>query len=127
MTVLTEERNDYNIVATKGTAVTRTLTWTTYQSTAVNLTGASATFIVAKVYPKTFLTAASQDAAVLSVTDSGGQIGLSGTTGIITLAILDTDMTMDPDIYSYQLLVDFGSNDVRAPISGLFEVRPELT
>ena len=112
----------YDIIVDQGETFTRTFTWLTSAGLPVNLTGGTATMKVAKLYPKTFLTPAHKDAAVISLTQSSG-ITLGGVAG--TIVPIATSATIDaivPDIYNYQLIVTISATQTIIS-EGLFEIR----
>jgi len=112
----------YNIIVDQGETFTRTFTWTDGTGALVNLTGGTSTFSVKKIYPKTFLTAAHADAAVISLTQASG-ITLGGAAGTITpLVTAAAILAITPGIYNYQCIVTLSSTATIIS-EGLFEIR----
>jgi len=139
-TVTTDDYDvsQYNFVIHQGTTFKRSIIFKDSAGTVITLgTGASAAMKVRKSYPKTQMAAAYRDAPVLSLTSSGGSptltlTPLSGEVAIDVPAATMADVVAG--IYNYDLEVTLGtgstggdSGDVIKLLSGLFEIKQEMT
>lgn len=112
----------YNIIVDQGETFTRTFTWTDDLGGLVDVTTATATFRVRKLYPKTFLTAAHADATVISITQATG-ITLGGALGTVNPVVsASTISAITPGVYNYQLIVLLSSQSTIIA-EGTFEIR----
>lgn len=117
----------YNTHTYQGATWRRTFTWTDATGVAVDLTGATATLVVRKVNPATYLTPYSVEAAVISISSADGEITFVEASGMILCNISDTKTAAaTPGLYNYELEVDMGTDKYKV-IVGIFEVRGETT
>lgn len=133
--------NSYNFIVHQGTTFKRTIIYKDDDGTVITLgTGASARMKVRKYYPATLKVAAYADAAVLDIGTSGSgatttAITLTPASGQVAISIPAATMAGVPaGIYDYDLELTLGtgssggvSGDVVKILSGLFEVKKEMT
>jgi hypothetical protein len=117
----------YNTHCYQGSTWRRTFTWTDANGNPVDLTGATAALKVRKVHPATFLTAASVESAVISVTSGAGDILFDASNGVVQVTIsASTTAAIDPGIYNYDLEIYLGSDTYKIVV-GRFEIKAEAT
>jgi hypothetical protein len=139
-TVTTDDYDvsQYNFVIHQGTTFKRSIIFKDSTGTVITLgTGASAAMKVRKSYPATQRAAAYRDSPVLSLTSSGGSPALSliPASGQVTINVPAATMAgVTAGIYDYDLEVTLGtsssggdSGDVIKLLSGLFEIKQEMT
>ena len=142
-TVATDDYDisEYNFVVHQGTTFKRSIIYKDDDGTVITLgTGASAAMKVRKSYPATMSVAAYRDAPVLNLTSSGAggstlALYLTSGTGEVLINVPAATMAGVPaGIYDYDLELTLGtgssggdSGDVIKLLSGLFEIRQEMT